>query len=86
LKRLWDEPWEWAWFSDPAISTVSANVRGITPGFDKELIAPGEVTRVYVAVYAKVLVPHELLKPKAENLTPAVKALFDLLYPEQCLE
>ena len=59
---------------------------GITPGFDREVIAPGVVKRVYEAIYAKVLVPSELLRPRAQDLTPAAKALFDLLYPGQCLE
>jgi hypothetical protein len=60
---------------------------GITPGFDKEVIAPGVVKRVYEVVYAKVLVPaDELLRPSARDMTPAAKALFDLLYPGRCLE
>jgi hypothetical protein len=60
---------------------------GITPGFDQEVVAPGAVKRVYEAIYAKVLVSAEdLLRPRAKDLTPAVKALFDLLYPGQCLE
>jgi hypothetical protein len=59
---------------------------GITPGFDREVIAPGDVKRVYEAIYAKVLAsPEELLRPHVTDLTPAVKALFDLLYPGQCL-
>ena len=29
---------------------------GITPGYDREMVAPGVVKRVYEAVYAKVLV------------------------------
>jgi len=57
-----------------------------SPGFDREVIAPGVVKRVYEAIYAKVLVPSELLRPRAQDLTPAAKALFDLLYPGQCLE
>jgi len=60
---------------------------GITPGFDQEVIAPGDVKRVYEAIYAKVLVSAEkLLRPRAKDLTPAVKALFDLLHPGQCLK
>jgi hypothetical protein len=59
---------------------------GITPGFDQEVVAPGVVKRVYEAVYAKVLVPEELLRPRAHDLTPGVKVLFDLLFPGQCLE
>ena len=60
---------------------------GTTPGFDQEVIRPGHVKRVYEAIYAKVLVSAEqLLHPRATDLTPAVKALFDLLYPGWCLE
>jgi hypothetical protein len=59
---------------------------GITPGFDREVIAPGVVMRVYEAVYAKVLTPEKLLRPRAQDLTPAVKALFDRIFPGQCLE
>jgi len=59
---------------------------GITPGFDREVVAPGVVKRVYEALYAKVLVPEKLLRPRAQDLTPEVKALFDLLFPHQCLE
>ena len=56
---------------------------GITPGFDRELVAPGVVKRVYEAVYAKVLVAEDdLLRPQSRSLTPAVRALFGLLYPE----
>ncbi|MDM0077061.1 hypothetical protein QTH90_21810 [Variovorax sp. J2P1-59] len=58
---------------------------GITPGFDRELVAPGVVKRVYEAVYAKVLVAEEgLLRPQARSMTPAVRALFGLLFPGQC--
>ncbi|MGJ7508431.1 hypothetical protein [Variovorax sp. GT1P44] len=58
---------------------------GITPGFDRELVAPGVVKRVYEAVYAKVLVADEaLLRPHARSMTPAVRALFGFLFPGQC--
>jgi hypothetical protein len=57
---------------------------GITPGFDREVVADGVVKRVYEALYAKLLVPHEeMLRPHAADMTPAAKALFDLLYPGQ---
>jgi len=59
---------------------------GITPGFDQEVVEPGAVKRVYEAVYAKVLSPKELLRPRAQDLTPGVKALFDVLFPGQYLE
>jgi len=59
---------------------------GITPGFDRELVAPGVVKRVYEALYAKVLIPEKLLRPRTQDLTPGVKALFDQLFPGQCFE
>jgi len=60
---------------------------GITPGFDKEVVAPGIVKRVYEAIYAKVLVAEDnLLRPRAKDLTPAARALVDLLFPGRCLE
>jgi len=56
---------------------------GILPGSDRAMVAPGVVKRVYEAVYIKVLVPEtELLRPKPEYLTPATKALFDVLFPQ----
>ena len=60
---------------------------GITPGFDQEVVAPGVVKRVYEAVYTKVLVGEDdLLRPRTQDLTPAAKALFDLLFPGRCIE
>lgn len=57
---------------------------GVTPGYDRDLVAPGVVKRVYEAVYAKVLVPdEELLLPQARDLTPKTRALFDALFPEK---
>ena len=46
-----------------AFETLGWRLIGITPGFDREMVAPGVVKRVYEAVYAKVLV--------AENRTLA---------------
>ena len=57
---------------------------GIIPGFDRELIAPGEVKRVFEAIYVKVLVTErEFLRPKLEGMTPATSALFKHLFPGQ---
>jgi hypothetical protein len=57
---------------------------GITPGYDRDMVAPGVVKRVYEAVYAKVLVPdEELLLPQARDLTPKTRALFHALFPEK---
>ena len=58
---------------------------GIMPGFDRELVEPGVVQRVYESVYVKLLIPEsELLRPRAADLTTAGKTLFDLLYPGRC--
>ena len=57
---------------------------GIIPGFDRELIQPGEVKRVFEAIYVKVLVTNrDFLRPKMEGLTPQTAALFEHLYPGQ---
>ena len=57
---------------------------GIIPGFDRELVSPGQVKRVYEAIYVKVLVTEsEFLCPIQDGMTPATNALFKLLYPGQ---
>jgi hypothetical protein len=57
---------------------------GIIPGFDRELVGPGSVKRVFEAIYVKVLVTSsEFVLPTATGMTPMTKALFDLLYPGQ---
>ena len=54
---------------------------GITPGYDREMVAPGVVKRVYEALYAKVLVGDAgLLRPQPQNLTPRTRAFFDQLF------
>jgi hypothetical protein len=53
---------------------------GIMPGFDQELVAPGEVRRVYEAIYVKVLEPNTLLPPDKGNMTDAVRDLYELLF------
>ena len=56
---------------------------GIIPGFDRELIGPDQVKRVYEAIYVKVLVAEsEFLRPSVAGMTPATHALFNLLYPQ----
>ena len=55
---------------------------GITPGYDRELVAPGVVKRVYEAVYAKVLVRNGgLLHPEFRNMTERTKRFFRMLFP-----
>lgn len=57
---------------------------GVIPGFDRELVSQGEVKRVFEAIYVKVLVTErDFLRPSAEGMTPATRALFKHLYPEQ---
>jgi hypothetical protein len=54
---------------------------GITPGYDREMVAPGVVKRVYEAVYTKVLVADAgLLRPQRQNLTPRTQAFFESLF------
>jgi len=55
---------------------------GIIPGFDRELTGPGQVKRVFEAIYVKILVAEsELLRPTVAGMTPATNALFNFLYP-----
>ena len=64
-----------------ALEKLGFQLVGITPGYDREVIAPGVVKRVFEAIYAKSLVDTgDLLFPKPENLTPKTKALFDSLF------
>jgi hypothetical protein len=53
---------------------------GITPGYDRELVAPGVVKRVFEAVYAKVLVDDaDLVIPQTKNMTSRTRAMFELI-------
>ena len=46
---------------------------GFAPGYDREEISPGVIRRVVEAIYAKSLVPNEmLLTPSADQMTPTV--------------
>lgn len=55
---------------------------GIMPGFDRELLGPGNVKRVYEAVYVKVLAPEsEFEHPIVDGLTPSTRAVFEHLFP-----
>lgn len=60
---------------------------GIIPGFDRELMGPGQVKRVFEAIYVKVLVAEsEFVRPSVSGMTPATKALFRFLYPHAATE
>lgn len=70
-----------------AFETLGWQLIGIAPGYDREMIAPGVVKRVYEAVYAKVLVAEtSLLHPHARNLTGRTRAFFRLLFPNRRLQ
>ena len=59
-----------------ALERAGYQLLGFAPGYDREMVAPGVVKRVYEAFYAKILVPdEELLRPDPKNLTPKAKAL-----------
>ena len=67
-----------------ALETVGWELIGFTSGYDQEQVAPGQVKRVFEAVYCKVLVPREeIVRPDPANLTPKTRALFEALFPEE---
>ncbi len=67
-----------------AFETLGWQLIGITPGYDREMVAPGVVKRVYEAIYAKVLVAENgLLRPRARNLTRRTRAFFRMLFPRK---
>lgn len=67
-----------------ALERSGYQLLGFVPGYDREVVAPGLVKRVFEAVHAKVLVSdEELLRPDPKNFSPKAKALFDVVFPEQ---
>jgi hypothetical protein len=65
-----------------ALESAGWQLIGITPGYDREMIAPGIVKRVYEAMYAKVLDPDtSLLRPEPQNLTARAREFFDFVFP-----
>lgn len=66
-----------------AFERAGYKLLGFAPGYDKEIVSPGVVKRVFEAYYAKILVPHEALHvPEEKNLTPQTLALFKTMFPE----
>ena len=68
-------------YAQRAFERAGWELIGITPGYDRELVAPGVVKRVYEALYAKVLecdagVQH----PQRQNLTPRTQVFFDAIF------
>ena len=69
-----------------AFEALGWRLIGIAPGYDREMVAPDVVKRVYEAVYAKVLVAEcELLRPHTRNLTRGTRSIFRQLFPDQLL-
>ena len=67
----------------PQPAQGQARLLGFFPGYDRELVAPGVVKRVYQAVYAKLLAPEDkVLRPDPTNMTPRTKELYELLFPD----
>jgi hypothetical protein len=65
-----------------ALEHAGYRLLGLFPGYDRELVAPGVVKRVYQAVYAKLLAPEDkVLRPDPNNMTPGARALYELLFP-----
>ena len=68
-------------FAQRAFERAGWQLVGIAPGYDREMIEPGVVKRVYEAVYAKVLATDaNILRPARHNLTSRTEALFDLIF------
>jgi hypothetical protein len=65
-------------YAQSAFERAGWQLIGISPGYDRELVAPGIVKRVFEAIYCKVLVADAgLLYPQRHNLTPKTEAFFD---------
>lgn len=68
-------------YMQQALEKCGFRLAGITPGVDREMVRPGEVKRVYEAMYVKVLVESaQVHMPDPANLTPGTRALFSALY------
>jgi hypothetical protein len=74
-------------FAQRSFERAGWNLIGIAPGYDRELIEPGVVKRVYEAVYAKVLAADaNILQPDRRNLTPRTQSFFDLVFANEMYE
>ena len=64
-----------------ALESAGFRLLGFLPGYDRQLVAPGVVKRIYLAAYAKLLAPEEKVqRPDPKNLTPRAKRVFELLF------
>jgi hypothetical protein len=54
---------------------------GIVPAYDRDMIRPGEIKRVYEAIYAKVLIDRaELAEPDVDSFTAQTRAVWNALF------
>jgi GNAT superfamily N-acetyltransferase len=71
-------------YAQRALEHAGYRLLGFFPGYNREEVAPGVVKRVYESVYAKLLVPEdEVHWPNPKSMTPAAKALYELLFPDR---
>jgi hypothetical protein len=65
-----------------ALERAGYRLLGFAPGYDREVVAGGEVKRVVEAVYGKVLVNADAISwPDPANLTPGALAMFEMMFP-----
>ena len=70
-------------YSQRAFERAGWRLIGIAPGFDREMVAPGIIKRVYEALYAKALVGEDdVLSPHPHNMTQRTREVFGLLFRE----
>jgi len=70
-------------YMQDALERAGYRLLGLLPGYDRELVEPGVVKRVFGALYGKVLVGEDgLQRPQPANLTPRARALWELLFRE----
>jgi|JI8StandDraft_1071087.scaffolds.fasta_scaffold91120_2 GNAT superfamily N-acetyltransferase len=70
-------------FMQQGLESGGYRLLGFFPGYDRELVAPGVVKRVYQAVYAKLLAPEDkVLRPDPKNMSPSARRLYALLFPD----
>jgi hypothetical protein len=69
-----------------ALERAGYQLLGFAPGYDREMVAPGVVKRVYEAFYAKVLVPdEELLRPDPRTCRPEPRRSSISCFPTETL-
>ena len=71
-------------YAQSAFERAGWQLAGILPGYDRELVAPGVVMRVFEAVYCKLLVTDAgLLCPQRRNMTPKTESFFEWMSATQ---